>query len=343
LERICYQRADWDRINAFPDRIVFQTREWVDFLAKTQNAEPVLAVVCDAGEEVGYFTGLIVRRFGLRILGSPFPGWTTDYLGFNLAPGACRREAAKALIEFAYRRLRCAHVELRDRHLRVGDLDGSRWEADSSRKTFLVDISGDESEVFARMSSACRRAVRKGIKAGVRAQVAEGEGFADEYYQQLRGVFARQSLVPTYSVERVRDLIHYLEGTGRLLLLRALANDDRGIATGIFIAFNGTAYFWGGASVREDQILRPNEAIFWAAMKWARAKGCSTLDMGGGGEYKRRYGGRELWVPWFRSSRVPGLAEMRNAAKAVVEVSQHWRGLHASRMASPRRASDRIE
>lgn len=330
LHRLRPQDTDWERMDAMPDRVVFQTREWVEFIATTQNAEPVLAVVRDSGVDVGYFTGLIVKRLGVRILGSPFPGWTTDYLGFNLESGVSRREAAEALLRFAFGPLHCLHVELCDRYLLREDLDGSRYMIDCSHRTFVIDLTGDESDVFARMTSACRRAVRKGSKVGVQVEVANGLSFADEYYGQLEGVFARQSSVPTFDLERVRELIRHLEKTDRLLLLRALAPDGRGIATGIFLAFNGMAHFWGGASVREQQILRPNEAIFWTAMRWARERGCSTMDMGGGGEYKTRYGARELRVPRFRCSRVPGLASLRNAAEAIVEARLILRARRAS-------------
>lgn len=340
LHRLSAEDADWERMDSMPDRLVFQTREWVEFVARTQKAEPVLAVACDGGVDVGYFTGLVLKRFGVRILGSPFPGWTTDYLGFNLMPGVNRPDAAEALVGLAFGPLRCLHIELCDRYLTRGDLDGTRYEVDTSRRTFVVDLAGDESDVFARMTSACRRAIRKSVKVGVRVEAAHGLSFADEYHNQLQGVFARQSLVPTYDVERVRELIRRLEDTDRLLLLRAVGPDGSGIATGIFLAFNGTAHFWGGASVREQQILRPNEAIFWAAMRWAREKGCSTLDMGGGGEYKTRYGARELRVPRLRCSRIPALTTLRNAAEAAVDARQSIRG-RRDRLMARLRGSDR--
>lgn len=330
LHRVRPQDADWTRMDAMTDRLVFHTREWIEFLATTQRAVPVLAVVRDREVDVGYFTGLIIKRFGVPILGSPFPGWATDYLGFNLAAGVNRRDAAEALITFAFGPLRTLHVELCDRRLRREDLEGSRYTSDLSHRTFIVDLAGDESDVFGRMTSACRRAVRRGVKVGVQVEVARGPSFADEYYEQLRGVFARQSLLPTYNAQLVRQLIRGLEGTGRLLLLRALDPDARPIATGIFLAFNETAHFWGGASIRERQVLRPNEAIFWYAMRWARQKGCTVLDMGGGGEYKRRYGAQELWVPRFRCSRIMMLSVLRNAAEAVVDARQSMRGRRVS-------------
>jgi hypothetical protein len=37
--------ADWKRLDQFADRTVFQTREWLQFVAESQNALPVLAVL----------------------------------------------------------------------------------------------------------------------------------------------------------------------------------------------------------------------------------------------------------------------------------------------------------
>jgi hypothetical protein len=228
-------------------------------------------------------------------------------------------------VGFASSRLRCAHLELKDRRLQAADLVGLGFENDLTL-TYEVDLAGDEEALLGRMSSACRRAIRKAEKSGVSIVPATGTGFADEYYEQLEGVFARQSLVPTYGVERVRALIECLEPTGRLLLVRALAPDGRSIATGIFPAFNGTAYFWGGASLRADQILRPNEAIFWYAMRHWRERGMTALDLGGAGDYKRRYGPHELWLPWFRRSRLPGLRLLRTVAREATRRRQQWQG-----------------
>src|SRR4051794_13412820 len=139
------------------------------------------------------------------------------------------------------------------------------------------------------MSSACRRAVRKSEKEGVRVEEAHGVEFADEYYAQLEDVFAKQSLRPPYGVERVRELVRCLEPTGNLLLLRAVSPAGEGIATAIFPVLNQFGYFWGGASWRRHQILRPNEAVFWHAMRRLGERGVPVLDLGGGGEYKRKY------------------------------------------------------
>jgi Acetyltransferase (GNAT) domain len=317
LERLELDRVDWPTLDAFPDRLLFQTREWLDFVRRTQDAEPVVAALRDDERSiVGYFTGLVVRRFGVRILGSPFPGWTTSYMGFNLEDGVDRSEAAETLVPFAFHQLHCLHLELKDRYLQPEDLEGRGFEQSPS-VTFEVDLRPPEEEIFGRMTSACRRAIRKSEKEGVVVEEASGEEFADEYYAQLEEVFARQSAVPTYDVSRIRELIRTIQPTGRLLLLRARSAEGKPIATGIFPALNPTAYFWGGASWREHQIVRPNEAIFWYAMRYWKARGISVLDMGGGGDYKRKYGPVELNIPHFRKSRLRGLGTLRELARRM--------------------------
>jgi hypothetical protein len=84
FERLNLDTVDWEQLDALPDRTVYQTRSWLDFITRAQNAEPVVAVLREGNDVLAYFTGLMVIKCGLRILGSPFPGWTSDYMGFTL-------------------------------------------------------------------------------------------------------------------------------------------------------------------------------------------------------------------------------------------------------------------
>jgi hypothetical protein len=316
LERVPLEEVDWENVDAFSDRNVFQTAGWLEFVARTQGAEPVVARIERDRELAGWFTGLIVRRYGVPILGSPFQGWTTGPMGFNLAPGIDRREAVEALLPFAFQRLRCLHLELLDRRARFEELSGLGARL-AEFNTYEVDLAREEEEIFGGMSSACRRAIRKSVKEGVRVEEAHGIEFADEYYAQLEDVFAKQSLRPPYGVERVRELVRCLEPSGQLLLVRALSPQGHSIATAIFPVLNEFAYFWGGASWRTHQILRPNEAVFWYTMRLLRERGIPLLDMGGGGAYKRKYGPRERRIPFFRKSRVRGMMTLRDVAARI--------------------------
>ena len=139
-------------------------------------------------------------------------------------------------------------------------------------------------------------------------------------------MFGKQSLVPTYPKERVVQLIRHVHPSGRLLLLRARASDGRCIATGLFPAMNKEMYFWGGASWRPDQRLRPNEPLMWYAMRYWKARGVEWCDLAGGGEYKRRYGATEVPRPVFMFSRWRALDRGCALAKRGVKLRQIARG-----------------
>lgn len=329
MSRLSLARTDYTEapsLTQFGDRTIFQTIEWMTFVSRAHHAEPVVAIVKDGDRHVGRFSGLVVKKYGLRILGSPFPGWTTSYMGFNLEPSVSRVDALRALEEFAFRDLKCIHVEVMDRYMRASDFDMAKYSYLMSAG-FEIDLTRDEETLFGAMDSACRRCIRKATKVGLKIEVADDSSFADDYYAQLEDVFAKQNLVPTYSVERVRALVECLLPTGHLLLVRARDAEGNCIATGIFPAFNDSMYFWGGASWRRHQILRPNESIQWFAMRYWKARGIAKYDMGGIAEYKRKYGGYEIAVPWGRKSKYPFVEHLRNIGKSAFSVRQRMLGL----------------
>ncbi|MCU7726338.1 GNAT family N-acetyltransferase [Actinoplanes sp. KI2] len=314
--------ALWRDRSSYADRLIFHTPQWLAFVAEAQGALPVLATVQDGEDVVGHFTGLVTKRFGLRILGSPMAGWTTSYLGFNLRPGVDRRDAVEALLPFAFGSLGCAHLEIRDRSFVDADLAGLGFRWDSA-PTAVISLAPAEDQLFGAMAPACRRNIRKAQKSGVVIEeVHDDPSFAAEFYDQLRDVFAKQNLVPTYSIDRVRALIRHLEPAGRLLLLRAREPGGRCIATAVLPWYHRTMYFWGGASYRPDQHLRPNEALIWHALRWARSRGVTEFDFVGGNSYKQKYGTTEVPVPWARRSRSPLVAGLRDAAKEAFALRQ---------------------
>ncbi len=257
-----------------------------------------------------------MKKFGLRILGSPFKGWTTSYMGLNLLRGFPRHRVLAALPSFAFEDLGCHYLEIVDRHTARKDCADLSYDI-QWMQNIEIDLTQSEEQLLANMTSACRRCIRKSAKCGVSIEEASDMGFADDYYAQLEDVFAKQSLVPTYDIARVRELIRHLLPTGQLLLLRARNVDGLCIATGIFPAFNDTAYFFGGASWREHQIQRPNEALLWYAMRYWKARGIKQFDMGGKASYKKKYGGYLFEIPRLMKAKNSLLLPLRNLAERL--------------------------
>jgi hypothetical protein len=327
------EEVDWARLDEFADRTVFQTREWLQFVHESQRAKIVVCELIDGGQSVGYFSGLVFSRFGVRILGSSFPGWTTPYMGFNLVPGASRKAALAALEQTAWDTLKCLHMEVSDPFFSVEDGQDNGFAAEAYI-SYRSDLTETEDKIFSKMDSACRRCVRKAEKSGVTIEEAHDLAFADEYYEQLQDVFAKQGLVPTYSVERVRALIRNLEPVGRVLLVRARDSEGKCIASGIFPGYNKIAEFWGNASFRSSQNLRPNEAIHWYVMRYWKNRGVEIYDWGGEGTYKEKYGCVPHRVLWFTKSRFGLISTLRGQARTIFAKKQQFQGWLQSRRKS---------
>lgn len=336
LHQIEFKTAGWDVLDGFSDRTVFQTRAWLEFVQESQGATPVLAEVREGNDLVGYFSGLTFSKMGMKVLGSSFPGWTTPYIGFNLRPGVSRRKALEALEEFAWNELKCVHMEVSDPLFTIEDGEGLGFAAEHYG-SYRTDLTKSEEELFNGMESACRRCIRKAEKSGVTIEEAHDPHFADEYYEQLKDVFAKQGLVPTYTVERVRSLVKHLEPTGNILLIRARDPEGKCIATGIYPGFNQIAEFWGNASFRTYQNLRPNEACHWYAICYWKKRGAAIFDWGGEGSYKEKYGCLPHRVPWFTKSKYQIVGTLRNEARNMFARKQKFLGwLQGNRSAAER-------
>lgn len=190
FRRLPLSEVDWAACDRYWDRTVFQTRPWLQFLEMTQAGESVVASIESGRRHLGYFTGSIVRRMGCRILGSPFKGWMTDYMGFNLDKDCDRAEVAGSFPAFAFRILNCHYLEIVDRHLTDDAVVKAGYQC-RPFGTFEIDIGGSEKHLFATLKQECRTAIRKAAKSGVTIERAEDPGFADDYYAQLQDVFAR--------------------------------------------------------------------------------------------------------------------------------------------------------
>src|ERR1700751_5644523 len=166
LHQIDFRAVDWTLLDRFGNRTVFQTRAWLQFVAESQGATPVVAEVRHGHDVLGYFSGLTFSKFGMKVLGSSFPGWTTPYVGFNLKPGVSHREALVALEKFAWDDLKCLHLEVSDPNFTFDDSEGLGFN-NEYYASYRTDLTKSEEELFNGMESACRRCIRKAEKSSL--------------------------------------------------------------------------------------------------------------------------------------------------------------------------------
>ena len=60
FEQVDYRTIDVDVFHNYADKLIFQTKEWIGFLEKTQNAKPVVLKIFEDGNHIGFFSGLLL-------------------------------------------------------------------------------------------------------------------------------------------------------------------------------------------------------------------------------------------------------------------------------------------
>ncbi|MEM7173051.1 MAG: GNAT family N-acetyltransferase [Pseudomonadota bacterium] len=314
---------------------MFQRPHWLAYIQDFTGGDVVVLALYDGNNLAGFFSGVIIKKFGIPILGSPFRGWMTGYMGFNLLPDASRIEAIKCVELFAFRELGCWHLEILDYGLSFEEAESMGY--DFRRfETYLTDLRVSKDDIFSGMSSSCRRAYRKSVKENLVVEVAEPEGFASEYYDQVKDVFAKQDMTPTYSLERVEKLIANVHPSGDLLLARVRNPDGKSIATGIYPGFGTFCYFWGNGSWRQYQNARPNEALHLFAMHYWKDRGTDFYDWGGASSYKLKYGVTSHFVPGLKKSRSRSILFARNMAERLYYLPRRFkRQLYVKKVGVP--------
>lgn len=296
--------GSWDQLIArYRGKTLFHETVWLRYLQETQEATPVFLELLSHGERVGLFSGLLVRKGPFRILGSPLPGWGTNYMGPLFDQCSLElTEVTRAIEDYAVKHLGVHHLEITcPIEVRTVDLRAVGYKSEAGM-TYLVPLDRNDDVMLGRMTSTCRNRLRKGVKNGLIVEVASDEAIVDEYYDQLLEVFGKQGLAPTYSRARVRALFNHLEPAGRLLPLRVRDPNGVVVATGLFPCDEKEVYFWGGASWRRYQKLCPNELLHWSAMTLARDRGATQYNMCGKGSFKVKFGGDEVeTLRWHKS------------------------------------------
>jgi len=170
------------------------------------------------------------------------------------------------------------------------------------RNTILVDLRPSEEELLRAMHSKTRYNIRLAERRGVRVEEA-GQDKLPLFYQLYAQTGARDGFL-------IRPFAYYQDvwrtflgsGLGKLLLAYY---QDRCLAGLLLFQWGQRAWYMYGASSGEERQRMPNYALQWAAMKWAKAQGCTTYDLWGAPEvfdesdrlwgvyrFKRGFGGQ---------------------------------------------------
>lgn len=126
-------------------------------------------------------------------------------------------------------------------------------------------------------------------------------------------------------------------------MLRVKAPDGATLGTGVAVGRNRVAVAWGMAFDRDNDEFHPIELLWWETMRHWRARGATLFDMGGGGDYKAKYGGIRTPSVHFHRPRYAVLRHGRTAVRELARARQVVGGLRQPRATTDRAGRPRVE
>jgi peptidoglycan pentaglycine glycine transferase (the first glycine) len=263
--------SDWKEfLKNYPDAHILQTAEWGE-LKSAFGWEPV-RILLNEGP-------------GAQILFRTLPlGFTIAYLpkGPLTADGAWPKdESFWLLVDAVCRSKRAIFLKI----------EPDAWDDDfdlqslpfglsphniQPPRTIIVDLTGSEDDVLARMKQKCRYNIRLAEKKGVSVHP-----WADlDAFHAMMQVTGGRDGFGVHSLEYYRRAYELFRPAGMAELLVA-KYEGKPLAALMVFALGKRAWYVYGASNNEERNRMPTYLLQWEAMRWARSKGCTEYDLWG--------------------------------------------------------------
>lgn len=195
-------------------------------------------------------------------------------------------DAVLAAIEIAVRRRKAWAIWVEpealrnsgvsDALIRKGYHRGTRTIQPSS--TIIVDISVDDEQILARMKSKTRYNIRLANRKGVQVRQG-GLKDIDIFYALMQDTGARDK----FGIHSKRYYQRFMElflPAGQAGMTIAMVEGEPTAAL-LLLALGTKAWYIAGASSNKHRKLMPTYAAQWAAIRWAKARGCNDYDLWG--------------------------------------------------------------
>ncbi|MBE2183952.1 MAG: peptidoglycan bridge formation glycyltransferase FemA/FemB family protein [Anaerolineae bacterium] len=144
-------------------------------------------------------------------------------------------------------------------------------------RTILIDISGSDTAIQARMNQGTRRKIRQSLKGDIRYWEVSREEIS-RFTEMMQVTGARNAF-------GVHEPAYYALAYDLFIPQRAaliLAEHEGDTLAGIMVFASGkTAWYLYGASSNLKRNLMAAYGVQWKAIEWAKARGCLTYDMWG--------------------------------------------------------------
>jgi lipid II:glycine glycyltransferase (peptidoglycan interpeptide bridge formation enzyme) len=144
--------------------------------------------------------------------------------------------------------------------------------------TVRIDLSPEPGDILAQMKKKTRSNIHRGQSQGITAR--EGVESDLETFYRLLAAASRRKQFPIYSETYYAELWRVLGSRGHLKLFLAEYAGEA-VSAMLAIPFGDTMFTHVSAWSGRHRERKPNEALEWAAMMWAKARGYRYYDFEG--------------------------------------------------------------
>lgn len=168
-------------------------------------------------------------------------------------------------------------------------------------RTLLLDITQDEEALLAQMKKSMRYEVRKSQKSGITVKMGNKPKDLEVFWKLHKETFSRKHFTPFAKKNTEKELAAF----GANAQIFTAYVDGEAFASSLMIFDDTTVYYHQGASKYSK--LPVAHATLWAAIKEAKARGCTVCNFWGVSEadnkehpwyglskFKRGFGGQEV-------------------------------------------------
>ncbi len=266
--------ADWDRfVCAQPRAHLLQLSAWGAL--KSQFEWEAQVVALGAGAEIQAGALVLMKRLPLGLGKTayvPMGGYATDRSQYPLLWDAVGRETGAAFIK------------LEPGHFPAGmapDLASMGFQQSPQTiqppRTIVIDIADADETILGRMNQGTRRKIRKSLKSDT--HIIEGSRSDVSAFSRLMEETGERNAFGVHSEAYFASVFErLLPNYGALLLAR---HEGDLLAAIMVFALGDTAWYMYGASSRGKSNLYATYGIQWAAIQWAKKRGCRYYDLWG--------------------------------------------------------------
>jgi peptidoglycan pentaglycine glycine transferase (the first glycine) len=164
----------------------------------------------------------------------------------------------------------------------ISELSRRGWRPSSEqiqfRNTVVSDLAHSEDALLASMKPKCRYNIRLAERKGITIRHGTPADLPSFYAMYSETGQRDGFLIRPYSYYQPIWEGFLADGLAHLLLAEVEGQTVAGL---MLFRFGPTAWYFYGASTASARELMPNHALQWAALRWAKAAGCSRYDWWG--------------------------------------------------------------